>query len=311
MAFANCFYVKVLDPNNSLYLSANNEDISIFALDWQYGYEKPDGSEPDWMTMINPDAGNEIELPSNTKVYLKGNSSLAFGDESQTQPSIHGLGLRGSSAAFQYGLEIGGSPQSLVWDGDGNKTAVKYSPDGVSAYIIGHLFKDFQTLPLDIGNLILPPVDFPFYYEQLFSKSAGLKNIPTTLVQSTNPATGMYRGMFSRGNITVAPKGFLKATALETRGCYSELFLNCAGLNEIWVDFIDWSEDIVNSTENWVSGVAATGVFHCPESLPQIFDDSHIPVGWTVETFPDPKKPSRPFKVIYKKNYISGGRKKA
>lgn len=59
------------------------------------------------------------------------------------------------------------------------------------------------------------------------------------------------------------------------------MFSECRSLSSIDVDFTVWPA-ASNATIGWVYGVAATGTFTCPDVLPETFDTSHIPSGWTV-----------------------------
>jgi len=86
-------------------------------------------------------------------------------------------------------------------------------------------------------------------------------------------------------SLTTAPD--LMATTLPVY-CYQNMFDGCSSLNSIKVGFSDWQRDpslSVDPTENWVNGVAASGTFTCSSGLTQTKDSSHIPSGWTVNTF--------------------------
>lgn len=63
--------------------------------------------------------------------------------------------------------------------------------------------------------------------------------------------------------------------------CYYALFVSCNNLSSITVPFSSWNDE-QGSTASWVAGVASTGIFTAPASLPLIMDKSHIPVGWRV-----------------------------
>lgn len=81
----------------------------------------------------------------------------------------------------------------------------------------------------------------------------------------------------------------IKATALQTKAYYG-MFNGCSSLDSIKVYFTTWPSTSSSSTSYqattvWVYNVAATGTFVCPSSLTKTFDSSHIPSGWTVETF--------------------------
>lgn len=70
-------------------------------------------------------------------------------------------------------------------------------------------------------------------------------------------------------------------------GALNNMFNGCSNLSYIKVGFKSWN-DIDNSdliSTNWVKGVAEQGTFVCPKELEQIFDSSHIPPNWTVETY--------------------------
>ena len=60
--------------------------------------------------------------------------------------------------------------------------------------------------------------------------------------------------------------------------CYYQMFRGCSNLASIEVPFTTWSGD----TTNWLYGVAASGTFIKPAALPEEYDASKIPTGWTV-----------------------------
>lgn len=59
------------------------------------------------------------------------------------------------------------------------------------------------------------------------------------------------------------------------------MFSGCSSLASIDVSFTYWSPS--NATTNWVSNVSSSGTFYCPTALSDVYDASHIPVGWTRE----------------------------
>ena len=65
-------------------------------------------------------------------------------------------------------------------------------------------------------------------------------------------------------------------------GCLDYMFYGCSSLSKIEVNFTSWGENGSYYTRGWVDGVAQQGVFIKPAELPEMFDDSRIPVGWTV-----------------------------
>ena len=103
------------------------------------------------------------------------------------------------------------------------------------------------------------------------------------------PATTLmnncYNKMFA-GCTSLAQAPDLPATTL-VKWCYREMFLGCANLSSIKVNFINWGKQYRDAiegmkwdTDSWVSDVAPSGTFICPDILPQIFNDHRIPKGW-------------------------------
>ena len=58
------------------------------------------------------------------------------------------------------------------------------------------------------------------------------------------------------------------------------MFDGASSLSEIEVAFTSWPTS--NATENWLSGVAASGTFIKPSTLPEEYGVSRIPEGWIV-----------------------------
>ena len=114
-------------------------------------------------------------------------------------------------------------------------------------------------------------------YSFMFSDCTGLTAAPE--LPATALAEGCYNSMFyGCTGLTAAPE--LPATALADE-CYSSMFYGCTGLTSIEVSFDEWVEV---ATDYWVVDVDFSGTFTCPAGLEQIFDESHIPTGWTVVT---------------------------
>ena len=109
----------------------------------------------------------------------------------------------------------------------------------------------------------------------------------TSLTQAPDlPATTLeklcYDKMFAGcTNLTQAPD--LPATKLE-KWCYREMFLGCAKISSIKVNFINWGKQYSMKwdTDSWVSDVAPSGTFICPDILPKIYGDHKIPKGWKI-----------------------------
>ena len=64
-----------------------------------------------------------------------------------------------------------------------------------------------------------------------------------------------------------------------TQGAFTNMFNGCTSLKNVHISFNDWLDD---ATALWLKDVAPNGNIVCPAELPVIFDESHIPTGWTI-----------------------------
>ena len=125
---------------------------------------------------------------------------------------------------------------------------------------------------------VLPATTLANYcYSYMFSNCTALTTAPSTL-----PATAMgeysYQNMFEYcTSLTTAPT--IAAVTSFARRCFEYMFQGCTSLSSITVGFTGWSD----FTHYWVSGVAASGTFTCPSSLPEEYGVSRIPSGWTTQ----------------------------
>jgi hypothetical protein len=74
---------------------------------------------------------------------------------------------------------------------------------------------------------------------------------------------------------------YLSAPVLNATSCYCGMFNGCSSLTGIEVAFSEWN-DLISATMNWVSGVAPTGNFVCPNDLLINYGVDRIPEGWLV-----------------------------
>lgn len=60
------------------------------------------------------------------------------------------------------------------------------------------------------------------------------------------------------------------------------MFRNCSNLSAIAVNWTSWPMENSSTGANpgWLEGVASSGVFYCPSSLPVKYDAYGIPNGW-------------------------------
>lgn len=116
-----------------------------------------------------------------------------------------------------------------------------------------------------------------YCYFGMFSGTYDI-NFDGFVLPATTLANGCYSNMFEGNNIYINALE-LPATTL-ANNCYYSMFRGCTSLTYIKVGFTSWNSDY---TSNWVDGIASTGTFVKPESLPEQYGVDYIPEGWTVE----------------------------
>lgn len=116
-------------------------------------------------------------------------------------------------------------------------------------------------------------------YIGMFERCSSLSSAPK--LPATILAANCYRYMFSGCSALKQAPDLPAATLADS--CYYQMFKNCANLSAVKCGLTAWNGD---ATSNWLSGVAATGTFICPEDLGT--DEtiergvSRCPAGWTV-----------------------------
>lgn len=139
------------------------------------------------------------------------------------------------------------------------------------------------------GDDYAAATEIPFAYAgyYLFSHSESATqwvSVSENFLPATTLKEGCYERMFNGcTSLTASPK--LPAPVLVT-DCYSHMFYDCTSLASVKVSFTDWGEPGEMGaayTGNWLSNVAESGTFYCPEGLStETRDASAIPVDWTV-----------------------------
>lgn len=128
-------------------------------------------------------------------------------------------------------------------------------------------------------------------YDEMFNGCSSLTTAPA--LPATTLARSCYTSMFQNcTSLTTAPE--LPATTLVDY-CYQNMFYGCSSLNYIKClatiirTYVDGTDEyyILDSTTNWVNGVAATGTFVKAASMVAgnnwTTGVSGIPSGWTVQ----------------------------
>ena len=120
-------------------------------------------------------------------------------------------------------------------------------------------------------------------YAQMFAGCTSLRLAPE--LPATTLASNCYNSMFSGcTSLTTAPD--LPATTLASN-CYRNMFYGCSSLNYIKAMFKTTPSD--SYTQNWVSGVAATGTFVKNGSATwDVTGNNGVPTGWTVVSYISP-----------------------
>ena len=115
-------------------------------------------------------------------------------------------------------------------------------------------------------------------YYHMFSGCTSLTQAPA--LPATTLASYCYYNMFSGCTaLTQAPE--LPATTLADN-CYSDMFKNCTSLSSLKVAFTAWGS---KTTERWLTNVAATGTFKCPQELITNTTErtaNTVPESWTM-----------------------------
>jgi len=215
--------------------------------DWTVWTSTSDGAT------ISVQAGNIVRLRGTAYPYATSNSAYS--------------GFEGGTATY----EIEGNIHSLIYGDDfaGNNTM----PD--NTYMFCSLFKKSKATSAE--NLILPATTLRDYcYRALFSYATSL--VKPCALPATTLATGCYWYMFEKCAITAAPE--LLAAAL-VQECYGNMFNGCSNLNTIKC-MATSGFGTSKCLENWVTGVASSGVFVKKTNTTWSSGASGIPSGWTI-----------------------------
>lgn len=147
-----------------------------------------------------------------------------------------------------------------------------------SRYTFYWLFNNNKLISIE--NLILPATTLVAYcYYRMFLHCTSLTTAPE--LPATTLTYNCYENMFSGcTSLTTAPE--LPATTL-ANSCYNGVFNGCSNLNYIKAMFT--TTPSTTYTQNWVSGVAASGTFvKNSDATWNVTGNNGVPTGWTVET---------------------------
>ena len=243
-------------------------------------------------------------------------------DESNTGETIIHPNIEGSIPNLNLQYRINNGPWSdfivgttadihvvagdvVQWKGnnpDGVSTNGNHLNFGISDSV--HLSGNVMSLIDGVGDAIEIPCSYCFY--ALFRDSK-IKTVSADFLPATTLKSDCYRDLFSTcHNLTTAPA--LPATTIMD-GCYNGMFYNCAllttapelpakvlldgcyGYMFTYCNSLNYvkclaTEGIVQNTlDNWLQGVAATGIFEKPSGVSYETGGNGIPSDWTVKEF--------------------------
>lgn len=113
-------------------------------------------------------------------------------------------------------------------------------------------------------------------YQQMFANCSSLISAPN--LRATTLQSLCYAYMFQ--NCTSLQKSPYLAASTLVSSCYNSMFSGCSSLNEIYANFTSF---VSGCTTNWVSGVAASGLFHKSQALSDTTRGvSNIPEKWSI-----------------------------
>ena len=212
-------------------------------------------------TSITASTATTISVSDGDVVRFKGANTTYAGSKSNYS------GFEGGTAYFN----IEGNIMSLIYGDnfDGNSTLTS------GTYNFCSIFKKANVVSAE--NLILPSLTLTNYcYRAMFSLCPALEVAPA--LPATTLSQGCYWYMFEGCLISTAPE--LVATTL-VRECYGNMFINCANLSYIKC-MATTSLGVTSGLTNWVSHVAASGIFVKDANTTWANGVSGIPNGWTV-----------------------------
>lgn len=230
-------------------------------------------SNASWSTYT---PGTTIQLPAGKSVQFW-NSAETLSLSTVSYAQLTGTGefsCRGNlQSMLNYISSVPNYAFSYLFRGFPMVNTPEMPADTVGEYGYSSLYRD---IPYLTRSERLPALTVKNYaYGNMYAGS-GIEHPP--VIAATTYLTGSLAGMFSDcGALLSAPH--LLATSI-SRSCLLSAFRNCTHMTSIEVDFTSWGSS--DPTTNWVSGVASSGTFVKPSSLPEEYGVNRIPEGWTV-----------------------------
>lgn len=222
-------------------------------------------NEGQWQTMTGNtgNSGTVIDLvtvQAGDKIWVRGvNTALHSG---QQHSLTNSFGMTGKYNVY-------GNLLSIIY-GDNYDS---YNTYGVP-YGLSHLF---DSNLVSAENLIIPYPTDKNVFNSMFNGCSSLTKAPA--LPATTLTEGCYARMFEHcTSLETAP--VLPATSLPKQ-CYDIMFSGCTSLNYVNC-LAETGIDTNYSTNNWLSGVPASGTFVKKSSVTWPTGSNGIPTGWTV-----------------------------
>ena len=270
------------------------------------------GSDTQWLeleystdkqTWSNWDLTQNLTIPANGKVYLRGNNTLGFGKDNSNYNTFTCTG----------NYAVGGGLWSILQD----NTAVYDNRFGSRTFNGSTTLVDISNL--DFGEIPMKPLSFTWMFQNCTSlvsipSEIGVSYYTGTDLTGTNSQfiqtfqtcpianfpvfsniTAFSKQMLYRvcQQTTASPNTSLKyldfsnITTLYNSALYQS-FSHCQALEVVkigisaWADFVDSTATDYNATYQWLGDVHSTGVFCKNSTLPVMRGSNYIPNNWSI-----------------------------
>lgn len=278
--------ITVVDENTPLTFKAVEGGASVYSLKSSghlsgIKYSKNNGS---WQNYNNGTYALYFELNEGDTVALSSTEACTFSN-----------GFNGSGK-----LKVYGNPHSVQnWD---NSASCQDLFHALNEHLVD--VKDiYITSPISAqnsydrafgGSYIKQVVDFDkfsgitstatFAYKEMYGGCSQLSSIRLPKVELSCLPAAIYYDAFKNctGLLSAIIEQEVIAPDYDHRQTFYNTFNGCTSLKYIDVNFTSWGDSKRDGTTNWVTNVAANGIFVKPSGLPLTADNSHIPTGWTV-----------------------------
>ena len=244
--------------------------------------------------------GNDITIPTDGKVYLRGNNDyfcvydynnygdtlyfhyFNFENNSQNTLNVEAHGNINSLLSKTNWNEITALPEYCYYQMFQGCTSLTTAPTLPATTLANSCYRNIFKGCTSLTTVPeLPATRLADYcYANMFQDCVSLTTAPELPI--TTLANNCYTQMFQRcTSLTTAPT--LPATTL-ANSCYQLMFYGCTSLNYIKCLATDVSAR--NCTANWVGSVASTGTFVKAANMTGWTTGVNgIPSGWTVEDY--------------------------